>query len=918
MSDDAGVFMAPDHLYTWLDVQQYFTDLGERRLWPDWLLEVDAYWDAVRFVVNAVVSEEEFWRWLTRALGSLTVAADRRVLLLDDAGTERLLPVEVERAAVPPPPPRRHPRWSERRVVAGFTETLPPPATDRLPQDVVVAAFHSFKGGVGRTLHCVATARELARGGTRVLLVDGDLEAPGITWMVSDTLRIDFAFEDFLTLVHGGTDERYEEALGLGRKFLANQELDGVVVLPARRDYARVAPPHIRPDDLLTPTRDPYVLTEVLARLGAAVGAAVVLVDLRAGASELSAPLLLDPRVHRVVVTTISDQAVRGTHQLLKQLARRAPAARPSDPDCTVLVTQFDPYGHRLVVEEVVGRLRPAALEVSHPPSARRAGQESAPVDLDAATPVLLSPFQHSLLSLPADWQGVLYLAENVHLGQQLRPLVTTLRSAAGRAPTTALGTGPASSPGSQGSPADAAGDLDDRRRRLAETASKLVYAEEAPAGGVLATEALSSLVESHRTEVPIEVVIGGKGSGKTFTHVQLWHAGSWSAFADRLGISGVSLPAQTVPVLSSQFLTDSWQTVLRVQLDEVAHQLSGGDSIGVAGVRDLVREHLNEDIDQLRWRRVWLTCLARAVGLPVELETVEDALVAFARDHQVVFALDGLEDLFPDFIDDRRQQVALRALLVDCPDWLRTLRGRPLGLVVFVRRDLARAAVPQNFGQFEQRYKKYALSWDPKEALRLVAWVCHRAQALPVPDESQIMAADEEELSGLLVALWGDKMGSPKSREARSIRWFFAALSDFKGQLQARDIVSFLAEAAEGSINDNRWSDRLLTPAAMRNALGACSRQKIDAISVENPPVGHLLDRLRNLPAEHRKVPFRREDVSLSQAETDLLDTNGVLFRENDQYWIPEIFRHGLGFKATGRPRVVNIADLLRKRDPA
>ena len=51
MSDDTGVFMAPDHLYTWLDVQQHFTDLGERRLWPDWLLEVDAYWDGVRFVV---------------------------------------------------------------------------------------------------------------------------------------------------------------------------------------------------------------------------------------------------------------------------------------------------------------------------------------------------------------------------------------------------------------------------------------------------------------------------------------------------------------------------------------------------------------------------------------------------------------------------------------------------------------------------------------------------------------------------------------------------------------------------------------------------------------------------------------------------------------------------------------------------
>ena len=40
--------------------------------------------------------------------------------------------------------------------------------------------FYSFKGGVGRTLALVNIGVELAKTGRRVLLVDFDLEAPGI------------------------------------------------------------------------------------------------------------------------------------------------------------------------------------------------------------------------------------------------------------------------------------------------------------------------------------------------------------------------------------------------------------------------------------------------------------------------------------------------------------------------------------------------------------------------------------------------------------------------------------------------------------------------------------------------------------------------------------------------------------------
>ena len=43
-----------------------------------------------------------------------------------------------------------------------------------------ITTFYSFKGGVGRTQALVNVGVELAKRGRRVLLVDFDLEAPGI------------------------------------------------------------------------------------------------------------------------------------------------------------------------------------------------------------------------------------------------------------------------------------------------------------------------------------------------------------------------------------------------------------------------------------------------------------------------------------------------------------------------------------------------------------------------------------------------------------------------------------------------------------------------------------------------------------------------------------------------------------------
>ncbi|HET8683300.1 MAG TPA: hypothetical protein VFM54_15735 [Micromonosporaceae bacterium] len=919
MTDEAAS-PTPDHLYTWVDIDEHFAALAASGQWPAWLFEVDAYWDGIELTAADGTDATEVWEWLLARLGPLTVDAKRQVVLLESVdGAGEPLPVRVRHAREVPDPGRR-PRWNERRIVPQLVEPLTP-ADERFEHDVQICAFHSFKGGTGRTLHCLALARELAdtgqrrrAGRNRVLLVDADFEAPGITWMMAaQGNRIDFALKDLLALLHGSVTAETSGAIALARKFLANQELDGVVVLPATRDPVRLWPLRIEPGDLLTPERSPYFLTERLAALAHAVDADTVLVDLRAGTSELSAPILLDPRVHRVFVTTVSDQSVRGTKHLLGQIAHRAPS-RMNDPAPSVLITQFQEKEHSVHLAVVASDLGEAITATLGPPRATEgeAGDEDGDmVDRDVSTQSLSSPFDSRLLALPATWNEVCDLIERTELRSVVAPLAAALHPPVPVVPAAASPFGD---------------DLPAARTALHDLAERLVYAESAAVEDeFLPTEALTYLVSTHRTEAPVEVVVGAKGSGKTFIYLRMCRRRRWASFAEAAGVAGVELDAPIVPVLASQHLVDRLEDQVAMVRNESAKALGGSRPAAFLHLRDLITEALDQELNDISWRRLWLACLARAAGLDATPDTAEEVMTSLARRHQAIFVLDGLEDVFQRFSSDHRQQRALRALLTGCPDWLRSLRGRPLGLVVFVRRDLVLSAIQQNTDQFFARHRAYELRWNYTEALRLAAWVCRRAGVLRLAEHEELRTVGTASLSRILTQVWGQKLGSDTSREARSEDWFLAALSDFNLQVQARDIVSFLAQAARHALEDDRvaarWTDRLLPPIAMRRALPACSREKIRAISQENPPVGELFQRLHELPRQDRKVPFTLETVKLAPADARLLEANGVLFREEDRYWMPEIYRHGLEFAAagTGRPRVLAIANLIRRRnDPS
>ncbi|HLH71307.1 MAG TPA: hypothetical protein VKY90_20365 [Candidatus Dormibacteraeota bacterium] len=403
---------------------------------------------------------------------------------------------------------------------------------------------------------------------------------------------------------------------------------------------------------------------------------------------------------------------------------------------------------------------------------------------------------------------------------------------------------------------------------------------------------------------------------GKTFTFLQMTWRERWAEFGRAAGLQEVSLESRFCPVLWSANLSDEVLERLQRWRDRLSTELGGPPATGLE-IRDLIKEQLGRgELTDRTWRQIWLQALARAAGLEVGSDEVEQRLTELARTQSLVFLVDGLEDLFQDFDTSRTQQQALRVLLTDCLDWLRGLRGRPLGLLVFVRRDLVHAAIRQNVSQFLARYRAYELRWNPEEALRLALWVCHQAEAIPGLDREEVVEADSERLAPYLEHLWGIKMGGPGSREARSTPWVLAALSDFNQEIQARDVVTFLAEAAKLSVDDERWSDRLLVPVAMRRALTACSQAKIQAVEAENLVVGRLLAKLRGLSAERRRIPFLAETVGLRREELDILAENGVVYKDDeDQCWIPEIFRHGLDFRVTGRPRILAIARQVRGR---
>ncbi len=896
----------PDiRLYTWVDVGDVLLRAQQKGEWGEEIVWARVYWDSLTIGVRPGTTDKAK-SWL-QDLFDPRFDAKQAVLSLESlADNARQLQVIFEET-------------SEETLPLRFTPTLTRPVTLLPPftwqhptsfnQDYPpIVAFHSFKGGVGRTLHALALSQALTAGkrkGTRVLLIDADLDAPGLTWLLWSRLpNPSISFADFLALAHGEAGLETQSSIDLTVDRVRDIFLDGVYVLPAFRSMLQLRSLEVRPEHLTQGGRDPFVLTNLLANLGKALKVQAVIVDLRAGLSELSAGLLLDPRVYRVFVTTLSSQSIEGTIQLLTLLGELAPSKQPEEPVPAIILNQIPE-------EYFLGSLFTMSVE-------ERLSETTSPFWEDAAPngetgeergepgPLILSSqFDPRFIVLPRNWEEVVARLGQSDLLKDISTLVSWLPEITPKRTDTKV-------------PSHVSIDvqsLKSYREQLDEFAQKSIYAETVTPQNFLNIPSLRHLASDFSTKVPVAVIVGAKGAGKTYTFLQIVSRSVWQQFVQDADALDNSVTAYICPILRSRNLNDSVRRIVQDTANQTATALALAEPMDFQNITDYLRDSLKEDLHEGQWLIRWLNVIAWGVGLENGHQDAGRRLVEYLRQRKqfVVAIVDGLEDLFQEFSSDNTQQIALRSLLQDVPDWLEQQPSRPVGLLAFIRQDMVINAVKQNPAQLMKRYEQYALKWSSEEALRLVAWTTNQTPMSSALSLENLYDVSKPDLVNALTILWGRKLGNERSNEARSADWVIAALSDLQGQIQARDVIRFLGNAAQGSESDTFWKDRVLVPSAIRIAVENCSTEKIKEIGAENQPLGEIFKKLSRLPDEAKRTPFRREQVDLTVEELQALEDNGCILRDKEEYYMPEIFRSGLGFKSKARGRARVLA-LLRR----
>jgi hypothetical protein len=463
---------------------------------------------------------------------------------------------------------------------------------------------------------------------------------------------------------------------------------------------------------------------------------------------------------------------------------------------------------------------------------------------------------------------------------------------------------------------------LDDVKK-LRDTCNKYIYAEKGQGEDLLITEPLKNLARNFQDKLPNVISIGAKGAGKTFNYIQLSRLQSWENFLNKVDPQNQENSLENLglifPLLQSQNLNDQAKNILEQARQNVNNFLNNDYQFFSSDLKDRITQSLsNQDWNEVDWTNFWIKEISRVLGYNPEncqLHKLHEYLQQ--KNSKIIFLFDGLEDAFPNVANDNRERKALKALIDNLPNKLSEIRQSNLGLIVFLRRDFLRYTITQNSQQFESLYGNYDLSWNLESFLKLSYWLCIQSSVINA-NSQDLVGCSIEDLKEKLELLWGKKLGADDAREAKSANWIFAALTDFNGRLQARDIVRFLYHAAnitvekKEEIQFSKWSNtRLLPPQAIRRALEPCSREKVRESEEEYPIFKSWVEESLHKYSD-RKIPFSLEQFNLDGTQVNVLEQMGVIYEDKDKedavrYYMPEIFREGLGFSSQGaRPRVL------------
>ncbi len=865
-------------LFSWKDVERVFL-LNEEK-WSPFANRIVVYGDLVEISLKRFQDKGDMEQLLFELFdGSYDQKEGRIVLDINDEFLDMDFSGEeepVSRVAVP----------LFRKMLyqhSAYDERMFGKALKGRP----VIAFHSYKGGVGRTLSLLAFAKAWVarqpKDKRKLLIVDSDIEAPGLTWLQHEESEQHFSYLDVLEMIQNRKNDSYlkEAAKEIEKSTLqisTAKETSAQFFIPAYRYQEQLLDVYSKPEAIVTNVRREYIIPEVLSELGKELGVNAVLVDLRAGLSEYSAPFLFDPRVKTYFVTSTSSQSVQGISLVLEQVTKGL-AVKEDTLLPEVLMTMIPDTMDYEEKGDILSEVESYFYREED--------------DGNTLTDHVVSelPFSNELIHLSSLSQ-IMRLLNNNPFYRKIEELVANTYVMPDK---------------------QIKQDILEMRSKVIENihrfTAKQVTAEGNYPLDMMITQAISNLKKKYKNEIPCTVLLGAKGSGKTFLYRELLKQRTWQDFC---GVSeqkeGKENDTFFIPILapgnSMEISVPLRQCICNVNLHLNGYALP---ELIWHENREKLIQFIEQKHETKQWKEFWEAFMVQSVDARLRSFSELNEMLA-AQEKKIVFLMDGLEEVFQETAADESQQ---RAVSVLCQDIVNTLglRYPKIGCIFFMRKDLARDSIRVNFEQFNQLYYSTELKWTQEEALKLALWLAAQAQKDFYREEVPIENASPELVEQYLQKLWGIKLGKASSSEAYSSRWILAALSDFNGQLQARDMVRFLQYATAKAGNPS-YGDRYIMPAEIKNAVPECSRKKIEEIKQEIVSLRPIFEKLERLKEEKKVLPLPASDVELTAKEESLMVREGYLKAEGENYFIPEILRHSLGFryKKGARPKVLSL----------
>ena len=798
-----------------------------------------------------------------------------------------------ESAGQQPFQPIQLPLWSE--ILMAPEPDNPVSLDEDTTKRPFVVTFYSFKGGVGRSTALGLVANILATRGHRVVMIDFDLEAPGLSLMLpsdasdGDTCGVlDYIYQRYLT-----PDQNEPEISECIRQI--DTPTRGELYLVSAGEYNegyihRLADLDIR----LLYQRETNPIHQLLDDVKAYLDPDIILIDARTGFTEIGAIALFDQADLGVICFSPTDQSFAGLQWVVKAASKQR--SYRGIPDLRFLLTPMPPVTQS---QQQVWAARTGEWIANNwdvPPSVT---------------------------------------VEELYYQVPYNPNVTTLEGLFGEIPTGMLepympvadaitASLPATKPGIV-TPADS------RQAILSELQFQAATAQEMNSADIprifQRTGDFSKFLQDRTW-----LVRGAKGTGKTLL---------FRLFVEQ-SEKARELAEPYTDLRGTQFIPGHGQSGLRHTL------LTGTDLTSY-----------EQQVGQRSWALFWLNyMLLQFVATQPELQSLPDLdpqLIALCRqdrpqhanivtwlvgraqspqsapqasdelhtidrwlrehEQKVWLLYDELDVGFGQDYDRRRR--ALEGLL---GWWVEN--GSGLSSIVpkiLLREDIWADLNFTNKAYFSARFVE--LRWEEDDLWRLVLRQA-LSQSATLADlvrrqfSIEITQLDNVEevvlLRRSLYPLWGERMG--RGNKAYTYNWVRNRISDSKKNHFPRSLIQLLQRAVEieKRTSERNPSEAVLRPRSLIEALPYASEQRVAEVRNEYPEFANLLDKLSGerspIALDRLGEIWNQNSDELKQQIADMIKA-GILQEyprspdiDMPRYSVAELYLYGLGMKRQGQ----------------